>query len=233
MIPKEFNPSISSPNYIMRGNLLKAIIRNVHYLSGKLMDFGCGSKPYQSLMKVNEYVGVDFDSQGHSHREEQIDVFYDGKFLPFPDNTFDCIFSSEVFEHIFNLEEIMKELYRVLKPNGKIFVTCPFAIAEHEIPNDYARYTSVGLKHLFLKNNFRVLHFEKVGTNFEAVMHFRIMYYTMGMMSKLNRIKGIQNIVNPMGVYLLNLYTKVMVKILPKRDDLYLNNIIVCEKVKS
>ncbi|MBK8311763.1 MAG: class I SAM-dependent methyltransferase [Chitinophagaceae bacterium] len=110
---------------------------------------GCGSKPYKSLFNVNEYVGVDYHGQGHSHENEQIDVFYDGVLLPFPDNYFDSVFSTEVFEHVFNLEEMILEIKRVMKPGAKILVTCPFAIPEHEQPNDYARYSSFGLKHLF------------------------------------------------------------------------------------
>ena len=53
------------------------------------MDFGCGSKPYKSLFNVEEYLGVDYYNEGHPHENEQIDVFYDGKNLPFPDNYFD------------------------------------------------------------------------------------------------------------------------------------------------
>lgn len=229
-IPKNFNPRMSSPDYIMRGKLLKAIISNSSYMKGKLMDFGCGSKPYKSLLNVDEYIGVDFEGEGHSHKNETIEYFYDGTTLPFTDNTFDSIFCSEVFEHVFNLEEIVKELYRVLKPGGGMLVTCPFAIAEHEMPNDYARYTSVGLQHLLAKNKFKIIHFEKTGSNFETVMHFRIMYFNMGIMGKLNKFKFLQNIIDPFGVYLLNLYTKIMLPILPKRKDLYLNNVIIVEK---
>jgi len=44
---------------------------------------------------------------GHPHLNEQIDVFYDGKKVPFEDGHFDAIFSSEVFEHVFNLPDIL------------------------------------------------------------------------------------------------------------------------------
>ena len=38
--------------------------------------------------------------------------------LPFPDNTFDCIFSSQVLEHVMDYDTTLKEIYRVLKPGG-------------------------------------------------------------------------------------------------------------------
>ena len=229
-ISKEFNPSLSSPDYIMRGSLLRHILTHAHFMSGKMMDFGCGSKPYKSLFNVSEYIGLDFQGEGHSHENEQIDVFYNGDTIPFESNTFDSIFSTEVFEHIFNLEHIITELYRVLKPGGRILVTCPFAIAEHEMPNDYGRYTSVGLQHLFRKNNFKVIAYEKSGSNFETVMHFKVMYFYMGILGKLNKIPVLKKFVGLVGVLTLNIYTKYMKKILPLRKDLYLNNIIVCEK---
>ena len=80
----EFNPNIFYSGYILRKKLLLAINKYSHFMQGKMMDFGCGSKPYKSLFNVNEYVGVDFQGQGHSHENEQIDVFYDGVLLPFP-----------------------------------------------------------------------------------------------------------------------------------------------------
>ena len=119
----EFNPNIFYSGYILRKKLLLAINKYSGFMQGKMMDFGCGSKPYKSLFNVNEYVGVDYQGQGHSHENEQIDVFYDGVSLPFPDNYFDSVFSTEVFEHVFNLEEMILEIKRVMKPGAKILVT--------------------------------------------------------------------------------------------------------------
>ena len=48
----------------------------VQNLNGVLLDFGCGSKPYSSLFKVDEYNGVDFENEGHPHDNEQIDIFF-------------------------------------------------------------------------------------------------------------------------------------------------------------
>lgn len=43
---------------------------------------------------------------------------YDGKNIPFPDDSFDVVFSSNVLEHIFDLDGIFSEFIRVLKPDG-------------------------------------------------------------------------------------------------------------------
>ena len=229
-ISHTFNPKVHFPAYLLRKKLLSYIRKYAYHMKGRMMDFGCGSKPYHSVFNVDEYIGVDFNGQGHSHENEQIDVFYDGQTIPFPDNHFDSIFSSEVFEHVFNLEEIVIELHRVLKPGGKILVTCPFAIAEHEQPNDYARYSSFGLKHLFEKNNFKVVDYDKIGNSFETIRQIKIMYYHMEVMPKLNKLIIVKPVVESILYPLMNIYTLVMAKIIPSRKDLYMNNIIVCEK---
>ena len=132
--------------------MYKKIRQFAPQLQGRLLDFGCGTKPYRGLFtNVSEYIGLDFENEGHSHRNENIDVMYDGKTIPFADKHFDSVFSSEVFEHIFNLEQMIPELNRVMKKGAKLFVTCPFVWNEHELPNDYARYTQFALRHLLEK----------------------------------------------------------------------------------
>ena len=112
-IPYEFAPDIRHPLYLIRRSILKHISPLAPRLTGKMLDFGCGSKPYQSLFEVDEYIGIDYENPGHSHANEHIDVFYDGKKIPFPDATFDSVLATEVFEHVFYLEDTLKEIHRV------------------------------------------------------------------------------------------------------------------------
>lgn len=47
-------------------------------LKDELLDFGCGSKPYESLfVNVSKYTGVDIENEAHNHSNEKID-FYNG-----------------------------------------------------------------------------------------------------------------------------------------------------------
>ena len=165
----EFNPNITYPAYLTRNRLLKGIREYSSELKGVLLDFGCGSKPYQSLFTVKKYIGLDFENPGHPHMNEQIDIFYDGEKIPFPNEYFDSVFSSEVFEHVFNLENILKEINRVMKVNGKILITCPFAISEHESPHDFARYSSFAIRYLFEKSGFQIIKQSKIVINNEII----------------------------------------------------------------
>ena len=99
---------IFNPYYFNRRAIYTGIKKNVKKLSGDLLDFGCGYKPYESLFNVEKYIGIDLEeNDGHSISPDKIDIFYDGKKIPFEDNSFDSIYSSEVFEHVFNLESFL------------------------------------------------------------------------------------------------------------------------------
>ena len=121
-----FHPTFLSlfinPLYFLRKGLLHGIRSYSQYMEGVMLDFGCGSKPYRKLFTVTEYIGLDIETNGHSHKNEQIDVFYDGGKIPFDDNSFDSIFSSEVFEHVFNLEEILVEKLRSIMQARDFFI---------------------------------------------------------------------------------------------------------------
>ena len=116
-IVPDFNPSIINPFYFVRTGLLKGIRKYALELNGVLLDFGCGSKPYISLFNVDEYIGMDFENPGHPHINENIDVYYDGKNIPFGDNHFDSILCSEVVEHVFSKEweKRIVAVYRVFQ----------------------------------------------------------------------------------------------------------------------
>jgi len=237
MVPKSFRPGMNNEFYFIRNALYQKVKQYAPDLSGRMMDFGCGSKPYQSLFtNVKEYIGVDYASEGHSHQNESIDVMYDGKTIPFPNDHFDSVFSSEVFEHIFNMENIIPEINRVMKTGAKMLITCPFVWHEHEVPIDYARYTRFALKHLLEKNGFSIIVQDKSG-DFITVLHqMRMVYFNEHFIPAIPLLgkwkffrKNFPPIINPV----LNAWFSFKNSILPKRKDWYLNNIVVAQKIAT
>ena len=194
------------------------------------MDFGCGSKPYKSLFNVEEYLGVDYYNEGHPHENEQIDVFYDGKSLPFPDNYFDSVLCSEVFEHIFNLDEILKEINRVMKPGSQIMITCPFVWNEHEVPYDFARYTRFALQDMLNKNGFEILHFEKAGNFITTITQLWILYWHTILYKKIKKVSALRILYKGFFVILPNGLGIILNKLLRSESSLYLNNVVVAKK---
>ncbi len=235
MVPKDFNPSVSHPLYFIRKGLYNKIKQYSSNLNGRLLDFGCGAKPYQSLFtNVIEYIGVDYNSEGHSHTNETIDFYYDGKTLPFNNDEFDSLFSSEVFEHVFNLQEILPELNRVMKTGGKLLFTCPFAWEEHEIPNDYARYTQFALKDLLEKNGFKIMMVDKNGHYISTLHQHFIVYLNDHWLHKViffSKFNFFKKIVRQLFVPLLNYLFLLFEPLWPKVSTMYLNTIILAEKI--
>jgi SAM-dependent methyltransferase len=69
--------------------------------------------------------------------------------LPFPDESFDCVVSDMVIEHIQGEpQETVDESYRILKKDGYLILTTNFIYPWHGCPGDFWRFTQDGLKYL-------------------------------------------------------------------------------------
>lgn len=167
-LPNFFSIFIN-PLFIIRYCLLKTLKKYFKNIQGDVLDFGCGSSPYMSLVNYNKYVRVDYINPGHPVGNSIIDVFYDGKKLPFENESFDAIICTEVLEHVPNLNEIIAELKRVLKKKGKILISVPFVWNEHEIPNDYQRFSRFGITLLLEKNGFKILEVQKTSKTIHTI----------------------------------------------------------------
>jgi ubiquinone/menaquinone biosynthesis C-methylase UbiE len=86
---------------------------------------------------------------------------YDGKpmesrhSLPFGDNSFDVIVTTKyIMEHISEPYDVLRELHRVLKPGGEVFLVAGHVRRQHQAPHDYFRFTEYALEHLVKKAGF-------------------------------------------------------------------------------
>jgi len=120
---------------------------------GRLLDVGCGSKPYEAWFRpfVDDYVGVEHASTFAGTAAGAAagpDVVYDGVTLPFRDGAFDTVLSVQVLEHTPWPGALVAEMARVLAPGGTLILTAPFQFRVHERPHDYFRYSAYGLRQL-------------------------------------------------------------------------------------
>lgn len=223
----------TNPYFFARKNLYDSISFFSPAMKGRILDFGCGAKPYQMCFnKCTEYVGCDIEISGHDHNNEAIDVFYDGKTLPFGDESFDSIFSSEVFEHVDNLEDMIPELARVIKRGGYMLVTVPFLWNEHEQPYDFRRFTSYGISKVLRENGFIIIDQKKCTTGVEALTQFFIAFLR-GRVTKRTHNRTViivfqRLIITPIIVL------GIIISLLTNKDETwYTDNVILCKKEKE
>jgi ubiquinone/menaquinone biosynthesis C-methylase UbiE len=220
-----------NPFFIIRRGLIDGVREISQYLDGgKLLDIGCGSKPYEELFKVKEYCGIDVEVSGHNHISSKVDKFYDGKVIPYSNAHFNHVFSSEVFEHVFNIDELFDEINRVLEPGGRFAFTCPFVWDEHEQPYDFARYTSFAIEHMLAQHGFKLIKLKKSTGYIETVMQMLSAYIYQHILPKNKYLKVM---LTPIMVAPINILGLILKFFLPKNDNFYHNNIVFAEKVKN
>src|ERR1035438_3750054 len=222
MHKESFNPRFIglfiNPFYFARRGLYQGIKQLAPLIGGEILDVGCGVKPYKNLFQCKSYTGIDVEQSGHPHEKENIDLFYDGHHIPFDDSSFDAVVTFEVLEHVFHPEEFLSEIKRVLKTRGKLLLTVPFIWDEHEIPYDYGRYSSFGLKDLLNRQGFKIEIHKKTIASFGVIIQMINAYiYKIIMGKKPGKIKYILIILitGP-----INLLGSLVAFLLPKNQDL-------------
>jgi SAM-dependent methyltransferase len=120
----------------------------------KLLDYGCGSKPYKELFaaKFRQHVGADLPGNAHA----DIVVGPDGR-LPVDDNTYDCVLSTQVLVHIEDPRLYLSEAYRVLKPGGSLILSTNGIWKYVPDPVDYWRWTIEGLQLEIRRAGFEIV----------------------------------------------------------------------------
>lgn len=108
----------------------------------RVLDLGCGFKPWKPFFPHAEYVGVDYSSTCSS-----ADALGLADNLPFRDGSFDAVILSEVIEHTVDPNAVLRETRRVVKSGGVVFISSPFFFPEHGAPFDFFRPT----KHLYIR----------------------------------------------------------------------------------
>jgi methionine biosynthesis protein MetW len=96
----------------------------------KVLDIGSYNGYIAKLIEKqgNEVEGVDFTDKAISLCKKQgikCTKANIEKRIPFKDNQFDAVFMGETIEHIFDTDAVIKEINRILKPEGTLVITTP------------------------------------------------------------------------------------------------------------
>jgi SAM-dependent methyltransferase len=85
-----------------------------------------------------------------------VDVVGLAEHLPLADSSCDGAILQAVLEHVRSADLTLRELHRVLKPSGSLFIEVPFMQGYHPSPGDYRRYTEEGLRAELTDHEFDV-----------------------------------------------------------------------------
>jgi len=105
-----------------------------------ILDLGAGrKKTSEKVISIDLYMAPGVDVIGDIER------------MPFCEGTIDGVIARGVLEHVPYPQKVADEIFRILKPGGKVFCSIPFIQGYHPSPGDYRRYTIDGIQLLFRK----------------------------------------------------------------------------------
>ncbi len=124
------------------------------YLKGAVLNAGCGDRDISDfLMSAGASSVENCDIQSSISGAMLCDLAS----VPRPDGSFDCILCNAVLEHVIDIEGVMREFYRLLRPAGHLVVSIPFLQPYHASPTDLRRFTAEGMRRLAETNGLSVV----------------------------------------------------------------------------
>ena len=147
------DPPLSMPTYAVRAPLARWLADEARRAASdlgayRLLDVGCGEKPYAPLFAphVSEYVGLDTAAHANADLVGPIEG------IPAPDASFDVAICIQVLEHVDDPAQGVRELHRVTRPGGRVLLSTHGTMVYHPNPVDLWRWTGAGLERLFREN---------------------------------------------------------------------------------
>jgi len=153
MSDARLGPPRSMPTYAVRAPLVRWLreqAEEAHRALGRyrVLDVGCGAKPYEPLFSpyADAYVGVDPVDNPRADLKGSVED------LPVEDAAFDVVLCNQVLEHCDDPAKAVSELRRVTAPAGRVLASTHGVMPYHPSPTDYWRWTHAGLEKLFADN---------------------------------------------------------------------------------
>ena len=141
------------PTYAVRAPLarwLRDEAKRAHDDLGtyRLLDVGCGQKPYEPFFApyISSYVGVDPVDNPRAELKGSVED------LPVEDGSFDVVLCSQVLEHCDDPARAISELHRATGPGGRLLLSTHGVQVYHPSPVDYWRWTHAGLEKIVNDN---------------------------------------------------------------------------------
>lgn len=144
----------------------------------RILDAGAGELKYKKYCSHLKYVSQDFgryDGQGDkaglqtkTWDNSKLDIISDITAIPEKDSSFDAIMCVEVFEHLPNPIKAIEEFNRLLKKDGQLIITAPFASLTHFAPYHFSSgYNKYFYEYHLKEKGFEIIEIDRNGSYFE------------------------------------------------------------------
>lgn len=144
-----------------------AEVRQVIRPGDTLLDAGAGECKWAEHFPECHYIGLDYKVGDPAWDFSRVQIEANlNEHIPLEDSSVDLIISIQVLEHLSDPHVAMREMARVLKPGGHLFLSTPFFYHEHQQPYDFYRYTRYGLRHLVEQAGLQVDYVTPMGGYF-------------------------------------------------------------------
>ena len=148
------------PQWLAVKDLYADLRRVLPELQGRVLDVGCGDKPYAVWLnsKLIQHVGLDVCAGPSTDL-----VVRPGERWPVDSGVVAAVLCTQTLEHVADMEGFLSEIDRVLAPGGSLIVTVPFIYNFHiqTDGSDYRRFSLEGVKVLFA--DYRIIELKSQG----------------------------------------------------------------------
>lgn len=131
-----------------------------------VLDAGAGTCQYRFFFPHVNYESCDFHAIFEKEAISLHTFICSLESIPVSDNSYDAIICTQVLEHVEHPKKALSELYRILKPGGKLFMTVPLMWQVHDAPYHYFNFTKYGLESIIKNENFEILSLQERGGYF-------------------------------------------------------------------
>jgi SAM-dependent methyltransferase len=156
---RRFYPRPWDYNFVLMRSLagaLRTLLRR--HVSGQrvgtAIDFGCGSRPYEKLLRETGAVYKGADLASNPDADLHLDA--DGR-VPMPSASCELILSSQVLEHVLDIDAYLGECARLLCCGGFLLLSTHGMWTYHPYPVDVRRWTRWGLEHEIAQRGFEIV----------------------------------------------------------------------------
>jgi len=154
------------PLSVIRGAQYKELLKLT--INGEILDIGGSKKAgYHELIKGEHLIKT-----VNINPEYGCDVIFDiEKKFPLDDKSYNAVITLNVLEHIYNYQNVISEVYRVLKTDGLFIISIPFVYGIHGSPDDYFRYTRSTLEKILSDYHFKGIKIKELGYGFFSLTY--------------------------------------------------------------